>query len=146
VLFALAACGGTPEPAAQAGDLVIREAWVRPAFVDGGNGAGYMRIENTGTTDDTLLSASAEFADMVQLHETTRMEGEAEDGTDDVMGMQQVGQIPIPAGETVALEVGGYHVMLMGIPERLEAGETVTLTLNFEQAGAVTVEADVREE
>ena len=147
MVVALTACGGgSSGSVTEAGDLIIREAWVRPAFVEGGNGAGYMVIENTGTTDDTLLNASADFADMVQIHRTMRMEGEAEDGTGDVMSMQQVDEVVIPAGESVALEVGGLHVMLMGIPERLEAGETVTITLTFAEAGEVAIEAEVREE
>lgn len=164
----MAACQ-TETPAAEniveAGDLVVREAWVRPAVLEGGNGAAYMLIENTGTTDDQLIGASASFAEAVEVHETFvvdeddmagDMEGMEHDmdhdmdhgmeGMGDMMGMRQIPQLVIPAGETVALEVGGYHVMLIGIADPLEPGEMVEVTLVFENAGEVVIPAEVREE
>ena len=49
--------------------------------------------------------------------------------------------LAIPAGESVVLEPGGYHIMLIGLTGDLNAGESFTLTLTFEKAGEVTVEA-----
>ena len=59
---------------------------------------------------------------------------------DGVMQMRElVDGLPIPAGETVTLMPGGYHVMLMDLKRPLKQGETVTVTLRFEKAGAVTL-------
>lgn len=59
-------------------------------------------------------------------------------------GMQPVDRIEIPAGGTVRLEPGGYHLMLMDLTEMPAVGSTVELTLTFETAGDVVVQAEVR--
>jgi copper(I)-binding protein len=66
-------------------------------------------------------------------------------GTGGMMTMQPVDRVELPAGETVALEPGGYHIMLLDLAAPLEAGTTVTITLEFERAGAQTVDAEVRD-
>jgi copper(I)-binding protein len=133
--LALAACGqGSVEEG-----LAVEDAWVRPSPMAQGNGAGYMVITNNTGQDDALLGAGADFAESVEIHETVAME-------DDMMAMHHVERIDIPAGESVSLEPGGYHVMLIGVTEALREGDTVTLTLNFENAGEMTIEAPVREE
>jgi hypothetical protein len=97
-----------------------------------------MTITNTGQTDDTLVAATTDVSEAVELH-TMSM-------TDGVMRMRQLeGGVPLPAGETVKLEPGGLHVMLIGLNDRLEKGETFAMTLTFENAGQLEVEATVGE-
>jgi len=131
----LAACTGA---SAEEG-ITVEDAWVRPAPVTGGNGAGYMVITNHTGEPDALIGASAGFAEMVEVHESVHMEG-------DTMSMHAVERIDIAPGESVRLEPGSYHIMLMGITEELQEGDTVELTLHFETAGDVTVQAPVREQ
>jgi copper(I)-binding protein len=58
----------------------------------------------------------------------------------DVMRMRELeGGLPIPAGETVALQPGGYHVMFMDLAGPFEAGQSVEVTLTFEKAGDLTL-------
>jgi copper(I)-binding protein len=152
-LLALAACGGKP-----AEGITVQDAWVRPAPMEGGNGAAYMMITNGGAEDDALLGVSADFADRVEVHETfttgAEESGEGMGDTGDMegmeggemMGMRPVESITIPAGGSVTLEPGGYHVMLLGVQQVFDEGDTVTLTLTFQNAGEVTVEAPVRRE
>jgi copper(I)-binding protein len=71
--------------------------------------------------------------------------GDNSDMAGEMMGMRPVESIPVPAKGSATLEPGGYHVMLMNV-EPLEAGQKVTLTLTFEHAGTVQVEAEVREQ
>jgi len=97
-----------------------------------------MVIRNMGRTDDALIGAASDVAETVELHETT-MEG-------DMAGMHPVEAIPVPAGGSVTLEPGGYHVMLIGLKQELQTGQMITLTLTFEKAGQITVQAEVREE
>jgi hypothetical protein len=135
--LALTACAG--DDAVTTGGLAITGIWVRPSPMTAGNGAAYMVIDNKGGEPDALIGAEADFCDTVEIHETSMMEG-------DMMQMQPVERIEIPAGGSATLEPGGYHVMLIGINESLDPGDTVTLTLIFEKAGAVQVQAEVREE
>ena len=63
------------------------------------------------------------------------------------MKMRRVDALPLPAGETVTLEPGGYHVMLLDINRPLKAGEEVGLVLVIEQSGKrveLPVQAQVR--
>lgn len=61
-----------------------------------------------------------------------------------MMHMRKVDQIPVSAGGTTELAPGGYHVMLMDLVNPLEPGQSVALTLTFEKAGELTVNAEVR--
>jgi copper(I)-binding protein len=77
---------------------------------------------------------------MVELHEM-KMDG-------GVMKMKAIERLPLPAGQTVALKPGGYHVMLMGLAQPLNAGDSIPVTLTFEdKAGkkqTLEVKAQVR--
>ena len=136
-MLVLAACNPSP-----AGITVI-DAWARPSPVvemesmEGMNGGVYLTIRNDGDQADRLLGAESPVARVVEIHETT-MEG-------DVMAMRPVEAIEIPAGGEVSLEPGGYHIMLIDLQQPLAAGDSVELTLIFEQAGRITVTAEVRE-
>ncbi|MFN8040609.1 MAG: copper chaperone PCu(A)C [Acidimicrobiales bacterium] len=61
------------------------------------------------------------------------------------MGMQEVSSIEIPAGGSVQLKPGGYHIMLMELAAPLKKGETVAITLTFEKGGNQTVQAQVKD-
>ncbi|MGK7753528.1 MULTISPECIES: copper chaperone PCu(A)C [unclassified Roseovarius] len=93
-------------------------------------GAGFMTITNNGDTDDVLLEVRADFP-KVEVHTTEE--------TDGVAKMMHVDNLPVPAGETVELAPGGYHVMFMGFSSQLEEGQEIPATLVFENAGEVEV-------
>ena len=114
--------------------LQVADAWARPGLA-GGNSAIFFMIENPGAAD-LLLSASSDVADAVELHKTIM-----QDGT-----MQMVHQmnVPVPTGET-AFKPGDLHVMLIDLKSDLRAGDTFTVTLNFEKAGERTLTVTVRE-
>ena len=117
------------------GDITIKDAWSRPAL-EGENGAGYMTIMNAGSQADTLTAVQSDAASAVELHEVTM--------NNDVMSMRPVeGGLEIPANGHVALEPGGYHIMLVGLAAKYEVGDTFSIMLTFENAGTVTVEVEV---
>ncbi len=62
------------------------------------------------------------------------------------MNMQQVQHIDIPAGQTIALEPGGLHVMCIDRQADLAPGDSVPISLSFAEAGAISVNAEIREE
>jgi copper(I)-binding protein len=63
-----------------------------------------------------------------------------------MMGMREIQALDVPAGETVSLVPGGYHLMLLELADDLVPGETFQLTLTFATAGEVTVDVEVRED
>jgi copper(I)-binding protein len=114
------------------GELRIMHPWARASAGHGNTGAAFMTIANTGGADDKLVSAATANAKKTEVHETTMVDG--------VMKMRMLmGGLAIPAGTEVLLKPMGLHVMLMGVTEKLVEGETLVLTLTFEQAGSVDV-------
>ena len=106
--------------------------------MSGVNTGAFMTLHNPTGQDDRLISARSDAARVVEIHESV-MEG-------DVMRMRQLEDgLLLPAGETVELRPGGMHLMLIDIQRDLQAGETAAITLEFEQAGPITVEAEVRQ-
>ena len=101
--------------------------------------AGYLIIKNTGTADDQLISVSADFAGMVMLHKSVI-------DSNNVATMQEVQSIDIPAGQTVTLQPGGFHIMFMNLKSTPQVGTKIALTLVFQKAGTITVQADVTSE
>ncbi|MEL7280906.1 MAG: copper chaperone PCu(A)C [Pseudomonadota bacterium] len=97
-------------------------------------GGGYMTITNTGESADALIGVKADFP-RVMIHQTVEEDGIAK--------MNHVDRIDIPAGESVELTPGGYHVMFMGLEAPLVDGEKFPATLIFENAGEVEVTFNV---
>jgi hypothetical protein len=58
--------------------------------------------------------------------------------------MHEVDGVDIPAGGSAELKPGSYHVMLIGLQQDIKEGDTVSITLTFQNAGKVTVEAPVK--
>lgn len=138
LLVALAACssGAGPSPSA-GGSLTVTDAWARPSTGMAMAGAAYLTITNGTGAADALLSVTTAAASTAEVHETTQ-------SSDGMMGMHPIDRLEVPAGGTVKLEPGGYHVMLIGLTGDLVAGAKIELTLTFEKAGAITVTAEVR--
>src|SRR5690606_31343763 len=72
------------------------------------------------------------ISELVEIHETT-IEVYMEDGRfQQVMRMQQIPQLVVPAGGRVELRPGGLHIMLIGLTRDLEEGDSFSLTLYTE--------------
>lgn len=118
------------------GDLTLSHAFTRAMPPNAPVAGGYLSIANAGAEDDRLVAASSDRAKEVQIHEMTM------DGS--VMKMRELPDgLPLPAGETVELKPGGYHLMFMGVTDPFAEGQAVSVTLTFEKAGAVTLELPV---
>lgn len=114
------------------GDLTLSGGFSRATLPNAPVAGGFMTIVNNGDSDDRLVAASSPVSSRVEIHEM-KMEN-------DVMKMRELADgLPIPAGATVKLQPGGYHIMFMQIEAPFVEGETVNATLTFEKAGEVTV-------
>ncbi len=168
-LGGLAACGSDSDSSSSStttasGGITVTDVWARESAMSTGNGAVFLVITNGGSTDDELVRASVptDVAAMTQIHETVAaspdttmgsggMTGSTEGAMsgstmagEGMMTMQEVESVPVPAGETVALKPGGYHVMLIELVAPLEVGQTIPVTLTFAEAGTIEVTATVR--
>jgi periplasmic copper chaperone A len=121
---------------AQGDGIEVREVFSRASIGQATSGVVYLRIVNHASGPDRLISASTPVAARTDLHMTVH------DG--DVTRMRRLESIDIGAGETVAFEPGGAHVMLTGLAAPLREGESFELTLEFEAAGPMTVEVPVK--
>jgi copper(I)-binding protein len=79
------------------------------------------------------------------MDESPDSPGDDMSGGTGMMEMRPVDRVEVPAGETVTLEPGGYHIMLLELAAPLEAGTTLEVTLTFEEGGEQVVTADVRD-
>jgi len=119
-----------------AGDAVeVKNAWAR-ATVKGQMATGaFMTI--TAKDGSKLVGAASPVAGVAQVHEM-KMEG-------GVMKMAEVkGGLELPAGKTVELKPGGYHVMLMDLKEPLAKDTTVPVTLMFKDAKGVESKVELK--
>lgn len=129
--------GSMASPAAAV--ITVQDAWTRSVADTATPGAAYLTILNGTGVDDALIGVSSPAAGTVELHETSA-------DASGMMAMHPVERVELAAGATVSFEPGGYHIMLIDLVAPLVEGATVPLTLTFEHAPAVTVEAQVRSE
>jgi periplasmic copper chaperone A len=135
VLFALA-----PGAFAQGGGtstIAVEGPWARATPGGARTGAVYMTLANKTNASDRLTAASSDVAAEVQIHEMSVVNG--------IMKMRQLTDgLAIPAGGSVTLKPGSYHVMLIGLKKPLTVGETFPLTLTFQKAGNISVTVQVK--
>lgn len=168
--FLSVSCGGSDAPGSSSpagvvpSGVSVSKAWARTSPMSTSVGAVYATISSS--VDDELVGVSVDpwIAARAEIHETVSAELPGEQGEDssmphgtkssDSMTGQMSGQmtmapiaaLPIPAGTSVTMEPGGYHIMLFDLVGPLETGRTFQIVLTFAQAGAVTVSVDVRDE
>lgn len=127
----------TVATAAQA-QIIVKDAWVRATVPQQRATGAFMQID--AASDSKLISASSPITPLVEVHEMAMQ--------DNVMKMRQVSAVALPAGKTVELKPGGYHVMLMDLKQQVKEGNTLPLTLVFEdkegKRATVEVSAQVR--
>lgn len=142
------ACGGDD-------GVSVDQPWARSSPMMANAGAVYMDLSSGGTDRLMGVSVDPSIAAVVEIHETAPVDEPMDDTGEDsaehedlpgAMMMQEVGEIALPAGETVSLQPGGYHIMLLDITSPLEIGQKFEVTLTFETSGEQVVEVEVREQ
>ena len=118
--------------------VTVKDAWVRATVPQQKATGAFMQLK--ATKNSKLVSASSPLTPAVAVHEMAMQ--------DNVMKMRQVPAVELPAGKTVELKPGGYHVMLMDLKQQVKEGDTVPLTLVIEgpdgKRESVEVKAPVR--
>ena len=94
----------------------------------------FMTITNNGDKDVTLVGGSSPITGIVEIHEVI-----------DGMMQPMANGLVIPAGESVKLRMGGYHVMLLELSQEIKAGEETEVTLRFSDGTEQTITAPVKD-
>ncbi|WP_426114815.1 copper chaperone PCu(A)C [Massilia sp. PWRC2] len=137
-LFRLSALSAALLASAVHAQVVITAPWVRATVPQQKATSAFMQLHSP--TNSRLVGATSAVAAIVEIHEMAI--------DHDVMRMRQVSGVDLPAGKAVALQPGGYHVMLIDLKQQVKSGETVPLTLVFQDGAGkrstVEVKAAVR--
>ena len=116
----------------------VKDAWVRGTVPSQDTTGAFLTL--TSTEDAKLVGVSTPIAKTAEVHQTMNHGG--------MMHMEGVKAVELPAGKPVALQPGGYHVMLIGLKGPVKADSKVPLTLVVEdrlgKRSTVQVEATVR--
>lgn len=116
---------------------IVTDAVIFKAFSAARVAGGYMTIDNTEGAADRLISVRTE-GPMAMIHESREVDG--------VMTMAHVEALEIAAGNILSFAPGGYHIMIRGFaPDEFAVGDTVPMTLIFDNAGEIAVEFSVTE-
>ena len=116
-------------------EIVINGVWSRATAPGLDRGAVYFELENTSRRGEQLIGVSTPRAPRAELHQTIEEGGNSR--------MVHTPEVRVPAEGEVIFEPGGRHVMLMGLSDSLQEGETFELTLELERNGPVTLTVDV---
>lgn len=134
VLLAAICAGAISVAQYASAEVTVSSAWVRATVPGQSVAGGYFRI--TSTVPAQLVAASSPAAKAVEVHEMSMV--------DNVMKMRQVEKLELPAGKTVELKPGGYHLMLIDVAKPLAKGASVPLKLTVEDKGGKRHTVDVK--
>jgi len=112
----------------------VEGAWVRGTVASQKATGAFMRL--TPLASVRLVSAQSPVAGVVEIHAMAM--------DNDIMKMRQVPGLDLAAGRTTELKPGGYHVMLMDLKQPLKSGESVPITLVFEDSAKQRFTQDVK--
>ncbi len=112
--------------------LAIEQSWARATPPGAPTAAGYVRIANNTSADDTLLSAASPAAAKIEIHVTSM--------ANNIMAMRLAENgVVIPAGGTLFMEpAGGDHLMFVAPKMPFKQGDHIPVTLHFAKAGDVS--------
>lgn len=121
--------------AAAADDVVVQEPYVRLAPPNAPATGAFMVIRNNGAKDLKVIRADNPLSKITELHTHLNDGG--------VMKMRPVSAIEIKAKGEAVLKPGGLHVMMIDLKGPMKEGDSVPITLSFDDGSSKVVEAKV---
>jgi copper(I)-binding protein len=112
----------------------VNDPWVRATVPQQTATGAFMQLRSAQAV--RLVAAKSPVANTVEIHEMKMV--------DNVMKMRAVPGVDLPAGQTVELKPGGYHIMLLELKQQMKDGDSVTLTLVVEGADKKRESIEVR--
>ncbi len=130
IILITSACGNSD-------GIAVLDAWARPGF-RGDNSVVYLTINNQNNQGDGLIGANSDIAGGTEIH-LSKMDAA---GT---MTMERQDLVVIPAKDSIELAPGGLHIMLVILGKDLSVGDTFPVTLEFQRAGDITIDVEVKQ-
>ena len=137
IRYAAAVCAALSLALPAAAQVIVSDPWIRGTVPQQMATGAFMQLKSA--KDARLIEARSPAAGVVEIHEM-KMEN-------NVMRMRAVQSLALPAGRTVELKPGGYHVMMMDLKQQMKDGDVVPMTLVVESGGkreTIEVKAKVR--
>jgi copper(I)-binding protein len=116
--------------------LIVEDQYIRATPPNSKNSAAFMVIKNAHKEEIKLIAAGSDIADRVELNNHVMEDG--------LMKMRQVKEIIIKAEGSVTLQPGGYHVMFLNLKQPLKEGESVRLSLSFNNGQQLTFNVPIK--
>lgn len=129
-LVALAGCSSA-DAAEDEPQLKVTGAFMPQPVSD--MASGFFTITNSGGAADKLTSVTGDISEEVTIHETKDQK------------MREVKSFDIPAGGELSLDRGGSHLMFMGLKQKPEQGQRISVELHFEKTDPIKVDLPVKE-
>lgn len=117
---------------ANASNIDISNAYAKATPPNAKNSAAFMMIKNNTDKDISLVSATNSFSDVTEIHTHIHENG--------MKKMIQVPKIDIKANSTTELKPGGLHIMFMGIKRPMVVGDSVKMTLTFDNGEVIMLD------
>lgn len=134
-LAALAVLSAVVTPSFAVAQVTVGDPWVRATVAEQKATGAFMQL--TSIQGARLVGASSPVAGVVEIHEMVMEK--------DIMKMRKLGNgLVLPAGKSVDLNPGGFHVMLMDLKQQIKAGDSVPMTLMIEEKGGKQIRMEVK--
>lgn len=111
--------------------IVVENSYVRESIPGTDISSAYMALKNTSTKNVSLVTASSEVSDRIEIHQHTMENG--------LMKMRQVDSVEITAKEQVIFQPSGFHLMIFDLKAPLKANENIVITLYFDDKSTIDV-------
>ena len=134
-LFAAGLIASAGVFAGAADQVTVQDPYVRLAPPNAPATGAFMVIRNTGDKDVKVVKADNPVSKVTELHTHLNEGG--------VMKMRPVAAIDVKAKGEAVLKPGGLHVMLIDLKAPMKEGDTVPLTLTFDDGSTKKVDARV---
>lgn len=116
--------------------LKVVDAWVPVTDKVGADVPLLLTVHNEADAGDVLLRVRCPVSNFSERHTIDRGEG--------APAMRMIRSIPIAGGGTTVLKADGYHIMLLQTRQPLAAGEGFKCSIDFQKAGTIETEVNVR--
>jgi len=116
------------------GQVEVKDAWVRATVSQQKSTGAFMRL--TAAQGARVVQITSPVAGVAEIHEMSMV--------GDMMRMRPVAALDLPAGQTVELKPGGFHLMLLDLKQTIKEGDVVPVTMVFEGKDGKRTSVDLK--